>query len=183
MSMGMLGSKRGRRATRRLAVNEIRAALTDGRVWTGLGVVYTDDDGTHYEVDADLGVLVAVKLMPSEEPLLCRLGGLGQGGDQGVWRIPPPGTEVVVCIPGGEIDDDPCIVATLSSGGVPDELDEDTLVVKAPRVVIIAEGAVEIGQAGLLTTDGLVHGSAVEPLTGATYFALGSTTSTLRAKK
>jgi len=180
----MLGSKRGRRAVRRLPANEIRAALVDGRVWAGLGVVYQDDSGSHYDVDDELGVLVHVRLMPAEEPLLCRLGGLGSGGDGGVWRIPPVGTEVVVVIPSGDIDDDPCIVATLASGGTPGELDEDTLVVKAPKVTIIATGgAVEIGEAGLITTDGLVHGTGIDPFTGATYAALNNTSSTVRAKK
>jgi hypothetical protein len=90
----------------------------------------------------------------------------------------------VVCIPSGEFDDDPCIVATLSSGDVPSELDEDTLVVKAPKVTIIAmDGAVEIGESGLLSTDELVHGTGIDPFTGSTYKVLGNTTSTIKAKK
>jgi phage baseplate assembly protein V len=35
----------------------------------------------------------------------------------------------------------------------------------------------------LLPTDGLVHGSAIEPFTGSTYFVLQSTSAHIRAKK
>lgn len=148
--MSLLGSKRGARAARRANMAEIRAALEDGKVWTGLGVVFAPDGGSHYEVDADIGVLVHVELMPAREPLLCRLGGLGEGGTRGVWRIPPVGTEVAVLIPSGELDDDPMIVGVLSSGGVHSALDDVTLVVSGPEIVIEVDSGstVEIRQAG-----------------------------------
>lgn len=180
----LMGAKRGRRPTRRLDMSEVREAVADGRVWVGLGKVVNRDGGDHYQFDADVGVLVEVDLMPSETSLLCRLGGFGQGGAQGVWRIPPVGTEVVVGVVDGEVDASPCILAVLASGDVPDELDGDTLVVKAPRVVVIAaDGPVEIGEQGLVTADGLVHGSGVDSFTGAQYWQLGNTSSTVRAKK
>jgi hypothetical protein len=177
-------SRRGlARGAKRLDMSGVRAALADRRYWLGIGLVYEPSGEPHYEVDEDLGVLVNVELMPEREPLLCRLGGLGQGGAYGVWRIPPVGSEVAVAVPGGDIGGDTIIVGVLASGGVPDELDEETLVVKAPKVVIIADGAVEVGEAGLVSTDGVVHGTGIDPFTGATYAALGSTSAKLRAKK
>lgn len=166
-------------------MSAIRAALQDGKYWSGLGLVYKPNgEATHYEFDADVGVLVHVELMPNQEPLLCRLGGLGEGGAHGVWRIPPIGSEVAVLIPGGALENDPILVGVLASGGVPDELDEETLVVKGPKVVIIAEtNAVEVGQQGLGVADGVVHGSGVDAFTGLTYTAMGNTSSTLKAKK
>lgn len=166
----------------------VRAGLEDRRFWCGLGLVYKPDgEDSHFEVDGEVGVLVNVELMPDREPLLCRLGGLGSGGTGGVWKIPPVGSEVVVVVDGGDIGGETYIVGVLSSGGTPSELDETTLVIKSPKVTIIATepgGAVEIGQKGLTPlVDGLVHGSAVDPYTGATYAVLGATTSTLRAKK
>lgn len=177
-------SKGGRRGVRRMDKSGMSAAVMDRRYWVGLGIVYLPDgEAAHYELDEDVGILVNVRLMPNEEPLLCRLGGFGEGGSQGVWRIPPVGSEVAVAVPGGAIDGETIIVGVLASGGTPAELDADTLVVRAPKVVIIAEGAVEIGQSGLTITDGVVHGSGIDPFTGATYAALSNTSATLRAKK
>lgn len=174
--MSLLGSKRGARATRRPNMAEVRAALEDGRVWTGLGVVFGPDGGSHYEVDDDIGVLVHVELMPAREPLMCRLGGLGEGDALGVWRIPPVGTEVAVLIPSGELDDDPMIVGVLSSGGTPGELDADTLVVKAPRVVVLGSTEVIVGQtAGAeVTIKGTTYRSAEDTLLNALVTALNA---------
>jgi hypothetical protein len=182
----MLGSKRGRRAGRRMSMPEVRAAISDRQrqTWVGIGLVKPPPGGgSHYDVDDDVGVLVSVELQPEGQPVMARLGGLGEGGSNGVWRIPPLGSEVAVVVPGGDLDADACIVGVLASGGTPGELDGDTLVVRAPKIVIIADGAVEVGQAGLGPLDGLVHGSAIEPFTGQTYTALAATTSTIKAKK
>lgn len=175
---------RGERGSRKLDMSVVREAVRDRRFWVGLGIVFLPDgQDTHWEIDPDVGVLVDVLLMPDQEPLLCRLSGFGQGGSAGCWRVPPVGSEVAVGFPGGEINNDPMLLTVLASGGVPDELDEDTYVVKAPKIVIIADGAVEIGQKGLAVTDGLVHGTGVDTFTGATYYALGSTSSVVSAKK
>lgn len=181
----MTPKQRPMRGSRKLDMSGIREALVDRRFWVGLGIVYKPDgESSHYEIDTDVGVLVNVELMPDREPLLCRLGGLGEGGLNGVWMIPPVGTEVAVVVPGGDIGGEPMIVGVLASGGVPTELDGNTLVVRAPNVTIIAtEGAVEVGQKGLIATDRMVHGTGIDPFTGATYAALGNTSSTLKAKK
>lgn len=179
----MITRSRPDRGTRRLDMSSVRQAMRDRRYWVGVGLVYQPNGEEHWEIDDDIGVLVNVTLMPDGEPLLCRLAGLGEGGINGVWRIPPVGSEVAVGIPAGDIENDPILLGVLSSGGVPAELDADTLVVRGPKVVIIADGAVEVGGKGLTTQDGVVHGTGIDPFTGATYFALNSTSAKLRAKK
>lgn len=179
----MMTRNRPDRGTRRLDMSGMRQAMYDRRYWIGVGLVYQPNGEEHWEIDDDIGVLVNVTLMPDGEPLLCRLMGHGEGGTNGVWRIPPVGSEVIVGIPAGDIQGDTVLLGVLSSGGVPAELDADTLVVRAPKVVIIADGAVEVGQQGLTAQDGVVHGTGIDPFTGATYFALNSTSVKLRAKK
>lgn len=179
----MTPKQRPLRGSRKLDMAPVRKALEDRRYWVGIGLVYKPSGEEHYEVDEDIGVLVNVELMPDQEPCLARLGGFGRGGTYGAWAIPPVGSEVVVAVPGGDIEGECVIVGVLSSGGVPGELDEQTLVVKAPKVVIIADGAVEVGEAGLGATDGVVHGAGIDPFTGQTYTALNNTSSKLRAKK
>lgn len=153
-------------------MSAVRAALTDRRVWCGLGIVYKPDgEASHYEIDEDIGVLVNVELMPNQEPLLCRLGGLGSGGTHGVWRIPPVGTEVAVAVPGGDIGGDTIIIGVLSSGAVPNELDGDTVVVKGPSTVLVIGAEVQVRSEGgtaepLITKstfDAHVHPTGVGP--------------------
>lgn len=175
---------RAGRGSRRLEMSAMRQALLDHRFWTGVGLVYKPSgEAAHFEIDDDIGCLVHVRLMPNEEPLLCRLGGLGEGGANGVWRVPPVDSEVAVLVPDGYLENDPILIGVLSSGSVPEELDGETLVVKSPQIVIIADGAVEVGQKGLGPLDGVVHGSGIDPFTGQTYAALNNTSSTLKAKK
>ncbi len=134
--------KKKKRAVRRLDLTPFREALADGKTWCEVGMVYQPTDaGSHFEIDEDVGVLVHVQLMPYKTPLMCRLGGLGEGGLRGVWKVPPVGSEVAVILPGGTVESDTLIVAVLSSGGVPPELDEETLVVRGTKVVIICDDA------------------------------------------
>ena len=174
---------RAERGSRKLDTSAMREALRDRRFWVGLGIVYAPNGEQHWETDDDIGVLVNVELMPDREPLQCRLGALGGGDNYGVWRVPPVGSEVAVLIPNGAFGANDALLVGVVSHAPPTELDADTLVVKAPKVVIIADGAVEVGQKGLGATDGVVHGSGIDPFTGSTYTVLGSTSSRLKAKK
>lgn len=117
-------SKRARRGSRRLPISELREAFADNRVWSGIGVVAKIDGEPHFEI-ADGDVLVSVTLIPTGEPLMCRLGAPGGGSGIGFWRIPTVGTEVAIICPTGELDSDPIIVAALTSGTAPDGLAEN----------------------------------------------------------
>ncbi len=159
------------RGSRKLDMSGARQALKDRRYWVGIGIVYEPSGETHYEIDDDVGVLVNVKLMPEEEPLLARLGGFGEGGTNGVWRIPPVGSEVVIAVPGGDIGGDTVLLAVLASGDTPDELDADTVVIKGPSTVMIIGAEVKIQSEGgspepLITKtifDAHIHGTGVGP--------------------
>lgn len=114
--------------------------LADDRVWFAVGIVRArPNEDKHFEAITKDGKLVDVSvevdIMPRRESVTCRLGGFG--GARGIWRIPPPGTEVAVAIPGGELEGGPVIVAVLSSRDVPAGLDEDTLVVSNPKRVLV----------------------------------------------
>lgn len=163
---------RSGRGSRRLEMSAMRVALGDGRYWAGIGLVYKPNgEPSHFEIDDDVGVLVHVELMPSQEPLMCRLGGLGQGGTHGVWRIPPVGSEVAVLIPNGSLEGGPVLVAVLASGGVPSELDGDTVVIKGPSNVLVIGAEVQVRSEGgtaepLITKsqfDAHVHPTGVGP--------------------
>jgi len=127
-----------------MEMSALRELTSDRRYWVGVGIVVKPSGEDHFEIDPDIGVLVNVELMPYKEPLLCRLMGLGEGGTRGLWRIPTVGSEVVVGIPGGELDNDPVLLGVLSSGGTPDELDGETIVIKGPATVLIIGAEVQV---------------------------------------
>lgn len=153
-------SKRGQRAGRRLDITEIREALLDDRTWCGLGLVEKRESHFHIEEN---DVLVEVRLMPGNQPILCRLGAAAGGPGQGVWMIPPVGSEVAVLIPDGELEADCMIVATLSSGAVPDGLVENTMVVVSPNV-LIHDGVNAGAEALVKKSEFAAHVHSIPPL-------------------
>lgn len=129
-----------------LEIAEAKAAVRDDRRWCDIGVVTVlDGDDKHYQILKDnagnaVDVLVGVKLGHTGELFPCRLGnfvGRAGAGGFGLWTIPPVGTEVIVAIPTGEFEADAVIVGQCSSGTVPAALDEDTVVLRAPKGVKI----------------------------------------------
>lgn len=123
---------------------EVRDALEDGRVHCAIGlVVHRPNDDSHFTIETDangnpVDVSVEVDLMPRREAVTARLGALAGGTGSGIWRVPPPGTEVMVMVPRGELENGPVIVGELSSRGVPGALDKDSLVIINPGKVIMA---------------------------------------------
>lgn len=106
-------------------------ALKDGKVWCGLGIVVKrQGEQQHYEI-SDEDVLVSVDLMPEGQPLWCRLGG------KYMWRVPPVGSEVMVAMPAGELEQMPSIVTVLSTGEVDGDLDGDVLLIVNSKKVVI----------------------------------------------
>lgn len=102
---------RGRRATKRLDMSDMRMLFEDRRVWCSIGIVTDPGDGPHYEI-LESDVHVEVMLQPRLAPVTCRLAA-------GMWLVPDVGEEVVVMIPEGAIEFMPTIVDVLSSGHVP----------------------------------------------------------------
>lgn len=182
---------RRRKASKRLDLSDMKHALRDGRIWCALGVV-TKPEGSdsHFEVVTEFGqpveVLVEVVTMPGGLELSCRLGSFAGGPGMGLWRVPAEGDEVAVMVPDGEIEFQPTIVAVLSTGEVPERLGEGrTILVATDQVEVIAP-KVYLGpdpDTIVEGTDGLVHGTGIDPFTGATYAALSNTTGKVFSKK
>lgn len=115
----------------------LKDALRDNRVWCGLGlVVKRDGEDSHYEI-VDNDVLIEIDLMPEGVAVTARLGSWAGGKGSGLWRIPPVGTEVAWMCPCGTLDSDTLVVGTFSSGEIPADLDEDTLVIINPKKVVL----------------------------------------------
>lgn len=138
---------RPRQASKRLDLTGIKKALRDRRCWTCFGLVVSGEESSHFEIDENADVLVEVEVQPSLERLTCRLGSIAGGPGRGVWAIPPVGTEVAVIVPDGQLDFMPLIVATLSTGEVPADLDETTLVMtnNLGDIAVIPSGDLKLG--------------------------------------
>jgi hypothetical protein len=103
---------RGRRATKKLDLTDMRKAFADQRSWCSIGIVTAPDDGDpHFQITDD-DILVEVVLQPSLVPVTCRLAA-------GMWLLPDVGEEVVVTLPEGELTFMPVIAGVLSTGVVP----------------------------------------------------------------
>lgn len=129
-------SKRGRAGAKRLDVGQVKDALRDRRLWSGLGVVRLfPGEIEHFSIETgdEPDVLVDVELMPNRERLVCRLG-IAVGA---VWRVPPVDSEVALLIPQGDLEADPIIVGVISEP--PGLLTGSNVVIMAP-----AGGTVEI---------------------------------------
>ena len=169
------------------ALSQSAQAIVDGKLWAGVGlVVKRQGEDQHYEI-SDGDVLVSVDLMPEGQPLWCRLGAGGGGLGGGVLRVPKVGAEVLVLVPRGELEEQPAIVAVLSSGSVDGDLDGDVLLVVNDKKVVIKStddqvilggtsgkeiarkgDAVDIGSWAVTVGGGSVTGIVVTPPGGGT---------------
>ncbi len=110
--MKLTAPYRGRRASKRLDLTDLRALVADRRLWTAIGrVVVPAGEASHVSI-SDSDVVVDVVLQPSLQDLTCMLAA-------GVWTVPAVGEEVLVALPEGEMAFMPTIIAILSSGVVP----------------------------------------------------------------
>lgn len=144
-------------------LSSMKSALGKGaKVYCGLAlVVKRAGESAHWEKhtedDGGTDILVEVDMMPTGEPLTCRLGAAAAGNGWGVWSIPPVGAEVIVAFPDGEMDGmDPVIMRVLSSGAVPTALDATTLVIAGAKKIHIEsqDGDVEITATGKVKIQG-----------------------------
>jgi len=76
-------------------------------------------------------------------------------------------------------------VALYDDQGQNVHIKRDRIHVEGTDVRIVAGTVVEVNDtdAALIATDGVVHGLGIDPFTGSTYAALGSTSALLRTKK
>ena len=114
--------KRQRIRANRMDLTDMRELMEDGRIWMSMAIVIVPEGASsHFELISNPpDVLVDVETQPDQLDLTCRLASFGGGANAGIWAIPPPGSEVLVAIPEGIINFMPSIIATLSSGDLPD---------------------------------------------------------------
>lgn len=187
--MRVNSKKRGKKAAKRLDLTSLRAALEDGRQWVALGTVIDPGrGGDHWEVATESGarvdVLIEVELAPMKEQITASLSNSIAGG--GIWRVPEIGDQVMVVIPGGELGFMPTVVGILSNQDIPSRIGTGRTILVASDSIEIDAPKVYLGNnPGTIVelTDGLVHGSGIDPFTGQTYAALQSTTGKVFAKK
>ena len=168
-----------------------------------------DDDPDAVDISS-AGVWLDCTL-ESGEPVRARWAlRLNPGGRSGVWTPPPePGDEVAILFEGGDPRSAVCI-GVLPSGDTEEGSGDWSLpasIVSEPeavhilgtaRVIIDSAGdlfarsatkaqvvapLVELGDAALAPTDGIVHGAGIDPFTGASYFALGNASARVRAAR
>lgn len=141
---------------------------------------------SHFEIDTENGtneILVDVELIPSGTRTLCRLG----FGNDGVYRIPRENTEVAVLVPydsssliKDSLDYEGIIVGVLDTSAPAELNGDDIVVVEATRVHVLSAD-IKLGNPG--AQDGVVTGTGIDPFTGATYYALGNSSSKVKAEK
>jgi hypothetical protein len=175
-------------ASKRMDLSNLKHVLRDERVWCFRGEVFAPGGQSHWFVDTDGSerrVYVNVQALPSGLDVTCKLGTCSSGAGTGLWFIPKVGTKVVVDISDGAIDGFPVIVGVEDSGGFPDRAGDTRVVLVATVPIEITGPTVTLGprpeEVG--PTDALVHGSGIDPFTGAPYFALGNCTQFVFAKK
>ena len=103
---------RGRKASKRFDLTDLRELLRDRRQWVAIGIVTVPEGASsHFEI-TDTDILVDVVLQPTLHDVTCRVGA-------GLWVVPAVGEEVVVTFPEGAMDFMPTIQGILSTGTVP----------------------------------------------------------------
>lgn len=176
----------------------------DPRSWVEHGTV---DD---VDFDPEYGLVATVTLLPQEVQISAIVPTLYGGDGWGMFVPVRTGSDVVVLFPGGDFSNTPVIVGTLWSPARKPQTDvttNDHLYLKVEpskdvhvhttgggKVHVKVEGAgdvvievdtgkIHLGASGLLVTDGVVHGTGIDPFTGVTYSVLGNTSGVVRAKK
>jgi hypothetical protein len=118
----------------------IQAAEDPNNTFVEMAIVKANNGpGSHFEIYDDNGlkdIYMEVELIPTGEQMTVRLG----LGNQAVWRIPEPDTEVVILFPGGSFTGYAYIAAITDktvNGGIPSTLDADTYVINNPKKIIL----------------------------------------------
>ena len=111
-------------------------ALDDLKSYFETAIV-TKEQGEDKHWDLFRGnIYVDCLLVPDEQPITCRLTTVAGGPGRGVWMVPAVGTEVAVAFPKGSMENGGIIIAVLGSAQVPDGIEENEIVIVAPKVYI-----------------------------------------------
>jgi len=171
-------------------LSNLQKLMRDERAWVVRGTVWVPPGrSSHYRVISEgelvRSVLIEVRTVPGNHDLTCELSTIAGGANMGIWAVPPVGSQVVVALPDGSVSFTPTIVGVLAYGA-PDRISED-------KTIIVATGTVEITAPKIVLSsdpttivdaqDGVVVGRGIDPFTGTPYYALGNTSSIVKAEK
>ncbi len=108
---------------------------TDLRQHFEIGVVTAEQGDSHFTIE-DGDIWVDVSLVPTGQPVTCRMSSIAGGPGRGVWMVPANGSEVCVAFPNGTIEGGGIIIANLSTANLPEGVAEDQIVIVAPKVLV-----------------------------------------------
>ncbi len=120
---------------RGMNMQAVAEATDDLKQHIEIGIIKGDIGESHFAVE-DGDVWVEVRLVPTEQPVTCRMSTVAGAPGMGVWMVPAEGTEVVVAFPNGKIDAGGIVIAVLSSANVPSGVAENQIVIAAPSVLV-----------------------------------------------
>ncbi len=176
-------TKRPRHSTRRIDTSSLKEllGLEGDMIFPCLGIVTDEDVDSHFSIEGTgdgTDLFIEVQLVPGDERMTARMGVAGAGAGQGIWFIPPVGTEVVLIICDGEIEAGAVIVGVLSTGSLPNGVAAGTTVITNSSKVLIHNGNGTTDQLVLKTAYAAhVHPSGTGP-TGVPDNALASSSYT-----
>jgi hypothetical protein len=104
-----------------MGIANLKELLRDERLWcVAARVEIHPGEASHWSVNEEGDVIVSVITVNFEVPINANLDSLAGGSDgSGVWHIPDPGTEVMVCFDGGDFEGEAHIVSRTSGGKAP----------------------------------------------------------------
>lgn len=118
--------------------------------WVAIAkVIVPEGEAKHWRtVEKDgkvVDVLVDVETQPGLLDITCRLGCDAGALGGGLWRVPPVGAEVIVCMPDGELEHNPTIVKVCSSRDVPARVSDERTILVASDVIEVTAPMVVVG--------------------------------------
>lgn len=180
----------------------------DPRVWVSYAVA---DGESHVDMDPDNGgVYVDVICLPTMERYTARVGSEYAGNGFGMYAKIHKDDEIMVSAPSGDPAEGVVVTRRMhSAADMPaqafaDNSDDFIIVVEKDKnlrltvqgggavfistgggdvTVDTAGGSVILGESSAGPLDGVVHGSGIDPFTGANYTALQNTSNVVKAAK
>lgn len=124
-----------RGGARGISTQEMSEAVDDLKQHFETGIVRAEQGDTHFEIE-DGSVWVDCVLVPTEAAVTCRLACAAGAPGRGIWMVPAEGTEVCIAFPGGSMENGGIIIAVLSTANIPEGVDENQIVIVAPKVLV-----------------------------------------------
>jgi hypothetical protein len=121
-----------------MGIANLKELLRDERIWCIAARVDLHDGQTsHFETNDEGDVIVSVRTVIHDQQIWANLDSMAGGSDgSGVWHIPDPGTEVVICFDQGDFEGEAYIVGRTSGGRAPQGLTSGTIFILGNNVQV-----------------------------------------------